>query len=320
MSAQVFRSVEAARNQFGPCALTIGNFDGVHLGHQALVGATRSFAAAHQLPPGVLAFHPHPASIVAPQRNPLLICSLEERIQLLVEAGAERILILPFTSDLALFSPGRFVSEIIADGLGACAVFVGENFRFGHHQTGTPQVLSQLGTQHGFDVKFIPCVTLHGQVVSSSAIRHHVVQGKVSLANRMLGRCFSLKGEVVSGHGIGSKQTVPTLNLKPASGQLVPRGVFVTETLDLQTGRRWRSITNSGVRPTFGGEELTVETFLLSQFDGKTPESIKIYFRRFIRAEHQFRDAEALKSQIMRDIERANVYWRRVGRLVHAVV
>ena len=218
MSAQVFRSLEAARSHFGPCALTIGNFDGVHLGHQSLVTATRAFAIEHGMSAAVLAFHPHPASIVAPHRIPQLVCSLEERVRLLGEVGAQKILIFPFTRELALFSPEQFISEVIVEGLNARAVFVGENFRFGHQQAGTAEVLAQLGRQHGFAVKFIPFVSLRGEIVSSSAIRRHLAEGRVSLAGRMLGRCFSLKGDVVSGHGIGAKQTVPTLNLKPPSG------------------------------------------------------------------------------------------------------
>ena len=313
MSAQVFTSIEEARQRFGPCALTIGNFDGVHLGHRALISATGLLAAKQAIGAGVLSFHPHPAAIVAPHRNPQLICSLEERIRLLGEAGANKIFILPFTPELSRYSPEQFVQEILLDALNIRAVFVGENFRFGHQQAGTPAVLQQQGTQHGFAVHFVPCFTLRGQTVSSSAIRRQVAEHRMSLAGRMLGRCFSLEGPVVSGQGVGSKQTVPTLNLKPPSGQLIPRGVFVTETLDLSNGRRWQSITNSGFRPTFGGEDLTVETFLLSPLTDPSPSNIKIFFRRFIRPERQFPDAAALKAQIMQDVGRAKAYWRRVA-------
>jgi riboflavin kinase/FMN adenylyltransferase len=249
-----------------------------------------------------------------------LLCSLEERIRLLGEAGASKILILPFTPELSLSSPERFVQQILVGALNVRAVFVGENFRFGHQQAGTPDVLKQLGTQYGFAVHFVPCFTLRGQTVSSSAIRRQMAEHRISLAGRMLGRCFSLEGTVVSGHGVGSKQTVPTLNLQPPSGQLIPQGVFVTETLDLANGRRWHSITNSGFRPTFGGEDLTVETFLLSPFEGPSPSNIKVFFRRFIRAERQFPDPASLKAQIMQDVGRAKTYWRRLPLPVHSRV
>ncbi len=136
---------------------------------------------------------------------------------------------------------------------------------------------------------------------------------------RLLGRCFSIEGPVVTGHGVGSKQTVPTLNLRPAPGQLVPRGVYVTETLEPSTGRRWESITNAGYRPTFGGDELTIETFLLTRAMAVPHRhAIKILFRRFVRPERQFPNPEALKEQILQDVSRARAYWRRVNRNVGA--
>jgi len=315
MTARVFYSLESARENFGPCALTIGNFDGVHLGHQALLAAARRWAAGNNACAGVLAFHPHPTVIVAPQRVPQLICSLEERLELLSAAGAERILVLPFTSDLARFTPEEFISRILVEGLHTKAVIVGENFRFGHKQAGTPEVLEDLGQQYGFSTHFIKPVACRGRIVSSTLIRQCLTEGEVPLAGRLLGRCFALEGPVISGHGIGSKQTVPTLNLGVPPGQLTPRGVFVTETVEPATGRRWPSITNAGFRPTFGGEELTIETFLLAQLDGESPEHIRVSFRRFLRAERAFPDAQSLKSQILKDVARAQSYWRRVLKI-----
>jgi riboflavin kinase / FMN adenylyltransferase len=137
----------------------------------------------------------------------------------------------------------------------------------------------------------------------------------VSAAGRMLGRCFSLEGAVVSGQGVGAKQTVPTVNIRTTPGQLTPRGVYVTETFETSSGRHWPSITNVGSRPTFGGGELTIETFFLTPFEGKTPEYIQIHFRFYLRAERKFSGADELKSQIMRDVTRAKSYWRRVPSL-----
>jgi riboflavin kinase/FMN adenylyltransferase len=305
MKAQVHFSMDSAQGRFGPCAVTIGNFDGVHRGHQALLKATCDYARQHQLNPAVLTFHPHPAVFVAPHRVPELICSLEDRVRLLSEAGAERILVLPFNEHLACFTPEEFVSQIIVKGLHARAVVVGENFRFGHRQSGTTATLQALG-------QFLPSVSYRGQLVSSSAIRKCLDAGNVSLAGRLLGRCFFLQGDIVKGQGIGSQQTVPTLNLAPPKGQLIPRGVYVTETLEPSTGRLWPSITNAGTRPTFDGNELTVETFLLAPLDGPSPAHIQVRFRRFIRREQYFADAAALKAQIMLDVARANAFWRRV--------
>jgi riboflavin kinase/FMN adenylyltransferase len=312
MKAQVHFSMDSAQGRFGPCAVAIGNFDGVHRGHQALLKATREYAQQHQLHPAVLTFHPHPAVFVAPQRVPELICSLEERIRLLSENGAERILVLPFNEHLALFTPQEFISQTIVKGLHAQAVFVGENFRFGHKQAGTTDTLKELGQVYDFAARFLSPVTYRRRLVSSSAIRECIKAGTVAFAGRLLGRCFSLQGEVVKGQGIGSRQTVPTLNLSLPSGLVIPRGVYITQTLEPATGRVWPSITNSGTRPTFDGTELTVETFLLAPLDGISPQHIQVQFRRFIRSEQHFSDAAALKAQIMRDVARAQAFWRRV--------
>lgn len=315
MSPRIFFSLEAARGQFGPCALSIGNFDGVHIGHQALLAVAQRYASNLRLSPAVLTFHPHPAVFVAPHRVPEMICGLEERLRRLCAAGAERILVLPFNHDVARLRAEEFVSKIIVEGLAAKAVFVGENFRFGHRRAGGPQTLEQLGERYGFTAHFIKPVKFRGRVVSSSLIRRNLAEGKVSAAGRMLGRCFSLEGAVVSGQGVGTKQTVPTVNLRPVPGQLTPRGVYVTETFETSSGRRWPSITNVGSRPTFGGDELTIETFFLTPLEGRTPEYIQIHFRYYLRTERKFPGADELRTQIMKDVARAKAYWRRVPSL-----
>jgi riboflavin kinase/FMN adenylyltransferase len=314
MTAHVCFSMDSAQADFGPCALTIGNFDGVHLGHQALLKATGEYAREHRIRPAVLTFHPHPAVFVAPERVPELICSLDERVRLLSEAGAERILVLPFNDRLARFTPYEFVAQIVVEGLRAQAVFVGENFRFGHKQAGTTRTLTELGQTLHFAACFLAPVRYRGKLVSSSAIRQNIAAGNVALAGRLLNRCFSLEGDVVKGHGIGSRETVPTLNIKPPAGQIIPRGVYITQTLEPSTGRVWPSITNAGTRPTFDGVELTVETFLLAPLAGAPPQHIQLQFRRFIRPEQHFPDPATLKTQILRDVARAQTFWRRISQ------
>lgn len=318
MSAIIFRSLEEARGRFGPCALTIGNFDGVHIAHQVLIRAAVDFTVGRGLIPAVLTFDPHPAAVVAPERVPELICPLEEKLRLLGSRGAQRILVLPFTREVAQLSPAEFVSQILVEALETKAVFVGENFRFGHRQAGHPETLRQLANQYGFVSQFLKPIKVRGEIVSSSLIRQYLKAGNVSRAGRLLNRCFSIHGPVVSGHGLGSKQTVPTLNLRPVPGQVTPRGVYITETLARPVGEKvqgWPSITNVGVRPTFGGDELTIETFLLRSLEGADPERIEVQFRRFVRAERQFPTPEALKQQILFDVARAESYWRRLSRL-----
>ncbi|MBV9081443.1 MAG: bifunctional riboflavin kinase/FMN adenylyltransferase, partial [Acidobacteriaceae bacterium] len=235
MTRTVFRTLEEVRGRFAPCSLAIGNFDGVHVGHQVLINATVNAAGEKGLAPSILSFDPHPTAVVAPERRPQLICSLEERIHLLFARGVEQIFVLPFTPDIAAMSPREFVSQILVKSLQTKVVVVGENFLFGHRQAGNAPMLRALGSEFGFESQLLPPVIVRGEIVSSSAIRRHISLGDVSRAGRLLGRCFSVAGPVVSGRGVGSKQTVPTLNLRPVPGQVLPRGVFVTETLDQNT-------------------------------------------------------------------------------------
>jgi riboflavin kinase/FMN adenylyltransferase len=299
----------------GPSALAIGNFDGVHIGHQALISDAAQWASRHGAKPAVLTFDPHPSAVVAPDRVPLLICSLKERLRLLEAAGAAQVVVLPFTEETARLTPEQFVEEIVVKMLNSKALFVGENFRFGHKQAGTPDTLKRLGTQCGFVPYFLPPVKFRGEVVSSSLIRRYLSEGSVGRAGRLLGRCFSVGGPVVPGRGIGKKETVPTLNLRPVAGQIVPHGIYVSETLESATGRHWQSVTSVGHNPTFGETELTIETHLLEPLDGPSPADIEVRFRRFIRSERTFPSAEALRKEIFRDVARAKTYWRLAAAL-----
>ncbi|MGC2662145.1 MAG: bifunctional riboflavin kinase/FAD synthetase [Bryobacteraceae bacterium] len=313
MKATIVRDLDAAREKFAPCAVAIGNFDGVHIGHQELIRRTVAAAASGEVIPTVLTFDPHPAAIVAPERAPLNIVPLDERLRLIEMLGVQQILVLPFTQSVAQMTPEDFVKRVLSGPLKSRVVVVGENFRFGTQQSGHADTLRELGAAVGFATHFLAPVVFRGEVVSSSAIRRRLLAGDVERAGRLLGRCFSVKQPVVEGHGIGSKQTVPTLNLYPAAGQILPRGVFVTETFDCDDGRHWQSITNCGIRPTFGGEDVTVETFLLDPLDGETPKQIEVQFRHFIREERKFANPTMLKEQILRDVAKAKTYWRRAG-------
>ena len=316
MSATVFRSYSEAKGHFGPAALAIGNFDGVHIGHRALISAMKDYAEANSLLPAVLTFHPHPTVLVAPDRVPPMICTLDDRISRLQDLGVERILVLPFTHELSRFSPDKFVSEVLVDALDTKATFVGNNFHFGYRQAGTPAVLAELGRQYGFATTFIEPITYRGDIVSSSAIRKALTAHHLPFASRLMGRCFSVAGPVISGQGIGGRQTVPTLNILPAPEQLLLRGVYITRTFDLFSSRSWPSITNVGVRPTFQGEGVTIESYLLAPLSGGAPREIRVEFRRFVREERRFENPEALKQQIFRDVARAHTYWRRLGTWV----
>jgi riboflavin kinase/FMN adenylyltransferase len=312
MSSLVFRSLEEVRGQFGPAALAIGNFDGVHTGHRALIHAMSEYAGGHSLLKGVLTFHPHPTVLVAPDRVPPMLCTLDERIARLDALGVDRIMVLPFTPELSRQSPEEFVSKVLINVLNTKATFVGDNFHFGYRQAGTPAVLTELGQKYGFATTFLKPVTYKDKVVSSSAIRKAIEEHRLLTASRLSGHYFSVAGPVVSGQGIGRRETVPTLNILPSPGQILPRGVYTTRTVDLDSERFWPSITNIGVRPTFQGQDVSIESFLLAPLSNDVPRNIRVELRRFIREEKQFENPQSLKQQILRDVARAQVYWRRV--------
>ena len=202
----------------------------------------------------------------------------------------------------------------------AQAVIVGGNFRFGFRQAGNIVTLRDLGQQLHFLVRSVEPVSFRQHSVSSSLIRRQIEDGDVALAARMLGRPYALSGEVVRGHGIGSKQTVPTLNLATDAQVLPEHGVYITRTTDLADGRVWDSITNVGVRPTFSGEgELTIETFLLSKLEGETPSQIQVELLRHVREERKFASPDELKAQIFRDVARANTFHRRAQKWISSL-
>jgi riboflavin kinase/FMN adenylyltransferase len=301
-----------------PSVLTIGKFDGMHAGHAHLLREVIAQARERNLSPAVLTFDRHPACIVAPDRAPRPLMTVEERCRIMRELGAEQIFVLPFTLEISRLTPEQFVARYVQQEMQARLVLVGHNFRFGHRQAGNPEVLAELGKLCGFDVRLVDAVQRRGVLVSTSEIRGRIEAGDVSKAARLLERPYVISGAVVTGQGIGSKQTVPTLNLDPAAyrEQVLPRdGVYITRTTDLDGARRWNSITNVGLRPTFGGEERTIETFLLDPVDSP-PARIQVEFLRRVRDERKFEDAAALKQQILRDVARAQTYFRRLARWV----
>ena len=307
----ICRKLAEVPASFGPVAVTIGNFDGVHAGHRYIMRRAVEIALEHGWQPAVLTFHPHPMRLLAPERSPRLLTTVEQRCQLIAQQGIERVLVLPFTREISQLSPEDFVRLILVDAMQARFVLVGENFRFGHRAAGNTETLRELGARYGFETEVVGAVRRRNRVVSSSEVRRLIDAGDVSMACRLLERPFALEGVVVSGQGIGSRQTVPTLNIETSSEVLPAVGVYVTRTCHPASGRIWDSITNVGYRPTFDGHGLTIETFLLSAFDGVTPEAIRVEFLHRVREERKFASPDALRAQIMLDVARTQTYFRR---------
>ena len=307
---RIFRSLAELPDDFGPCAITIGNFDGVHVGHQHILRRVAAIAHEHGWKAAALTFDPHPTKVVAPARAPRLLTKPEQRAVLMLAQGIDEVLILPFTPEIARLTPEEFVREILSVKCGARTVLVGDNFRFGNRAAGDARALEELGRRYGFSTEIIHAIFRRGRVISSSEIRQCIEAGHVSLACRMLGRPYALEGKVVSGAGVGSKQTVPTLNLETKAEVLPKTGVYITRTHERNSSREWPSITNIGYRPTFNGHGLTIETYLLSALNGESPTEISVEFLRWVREERKFPSPEALKAQILHDVSRAQAYFR----------
>lgn len=316
MSARprIWRNLADVPRDFGPCATTIGNFDGVHLGHQTLMKQIAALSRERGWKAAVLTFNPHPAKVVAPDRAPKLIMTLDQRAEVMGDLGIEEVLMLPFTPEVSRWTPEQFVKTVLVDAMQARAVLVGEGFRFGHKQAGDTTLLTSLGAKFGFEVDPIEPVSVRGEMASSSLVRQMVHAGRVTRACRLLGRPFSLEGPVVKGHGVGAKQTVPTLNLQPGTEVWPADGVYVSRTHDLGSDRVWQSITNVGARPTFGGHDTSIETFLLEPFTDPRPEAIRVEFLWRVRDERKFPSPVELKAQILRDVAVAQKYFQRVAR------
>jgi riboflavin kinase/FMN adenylyltransferase len=297
--------------------VTIGNFDGVHLGHQKILRdvVARAAAAAgrgntgevgeapKQLLPAVLTFYPHPARVLRPQQAPSLLETLPQRLADFAALGIAAALVLQFDALLAQASAEDFVQEYLVDAMRARAVLVGASFRFGHKQLGDVELLRELGRRWGFEVVIVTPVMDGGDVVSSTAIREAVRGGRVEDARRVLGRPFALAGEIRTGTGQGRKLVVPTLNLATEQETLPKTGVYVTETV--LPGGTYRSVTNVGVRPTFDGTHLAIESHLFDFAEALTAGAMKVRFLQRLREEQKFSGPEALREQVLRDMERA---------------
>jgi riboflavin kinase/FMN adenylyltransferase len=295
--------------------LAIGNFDGIHLGHQAILCAAVARAREIKAMATVLTFDPFPQKILRPESAPLRISTTEQRLHCFADLGIDAAVVVPFTHDLAKLLPQEFVDQILVEDLHVRTVFVGENFRFGHKQAGHTRLLVELGEQRGFQVVTIPPVIHKREVVSSTIIRREITAGDVAHAARLLGRPFVLSGKVVSGTGTGRRFTFPTLNLAPEQELLPARGVYVTRTrIEGEPGTR-RSVTNIGVRPTFNGSALSVETHVLDPFGETMPTRIEVHFWKRLREEKKFSGPEELRAQIARDIARADKFFTRLRRV-----
>jgi riboflavin kinase/FMN adenylyltransferase len=295
--------------------LAIGNYDGIHLGHQRVLAFAMTRAKDSGAVSTALTFEPPPLKVLRPDSAPLRISTNQQRLEWFGALGIEAAVVLPFTPELAALSPEDFVDEILVRQLQVRAIVVGDNFRFGHRQAGDVKFLRDLGMRYGFEVVVHTPVALDGQIVSSTLIRKQIAEGDVTHAARLLGRPFVLTGEVIRGTGTGRKFLFPTLNLKPDQELLPARGVYITRTVLEGETSSHRSVTNIGMRPTFNGSGLTIETHLLDYSGNFAPRHIEIRFWKRLRNEKKFASPDDLRLQIARDISTANRFFARLRHL-----
>lgn len=291
-SAAAFTSLQAT-------GVTIGNFDGVHLGHQALVQRTLEICAARGLDCVVVTFWPHPRVVLTPEHPHTPLSTRDERFALLEQLGVRHILELPFTQELAALPPETFVRDYLLP-LGLRELVVGHDFTLGKGRSGRPELLQHIGQELGFKVEQMPAVLADAAPVSSTRLRRCLVEGDVRLAHRLLGHPYVLSGSVAHGEGRGTGLGFPTANLDGAATLLPGNGVYATRACC--GGRRFDAVTNIGYKPTFGGDQLTVESFLLDAEGDFYGQDLNLEFVDRLRGEQRFSDAAALSRQISADV------------------
>src|SRR6185437_12579098 len=306
---EVFRSIHDIPSNFGPSVVTVGNFDGVHRGHQAVIADVIERARRLHARSVAVTFDPHPLRVLRPQIPLGLITPLHEKLPLLSQTGLDAVLVLPFTPELSRQTAREFAQSLLCDTLHAIEVQEGENFRFGVDAQAGVNDLANLGKQLGFAVRVHRPTLRRGIEVSSSRVRTAIMEGNMRQARRLLGRPFQISSFPAPGRGYGSRHTVPTINLAYYDELVPSHGVYIT-CLNIQ-GETFSSVTNIGTRPTFGENSFAIETHILD-FHPMTlrPETpLRLQFLDRIRGEIKWPSPEALKAQIGRDVARARRYF-----------
>jgi riboflavin kinase/FMN adenylyltransferase len=306
----IYRTLDEIPSGFGPSVAAIGNFDGVHLGHQRILDAVINQARALNARAVAVTFDPHPDQFLRPGNTPRLLTPMDERLHLLARTGVDAVLVLTFDAALARLAAREFVRRVLVEGLGVRGLHEGGNFRFGHRAEAGVTELAEFGAEFGFGVQVHPPVCVHGLEVSSSAVRELVAAGDMKRARWMLSRPFAVLSTPARGRGIGTRLLVPTINLAAYAGLLPAFGVYVTRLT--VAGRCFQAVTNVGNRPTFGEASFAVESHILDfepvDLDEEMPVELEFLLR--LRAEMTWPSPEALKAQIFKDVGRAKRYFR----------
>ena len=300
---RIVQGLESYQPESIAAVVALGAFDGIHLGHRAILGTAVTQARREKLRPLACTFDRHPMEVLQPEKAPLPITTLEERLELIAETGIETTVVIPFTRAIAAVEPEAFVKDVLIKTLGAREIVVGFNHRFGRAARGDARLLESLAGTLGFEAHIVPAFTMDGVAVSSSGIRGALQRGDLPAAARLLGRPYSIRGEVVRGAGRGRTLGFPTANVKTERPLGLPVGVYVCQ-IGVRAVR-YQAVVNVGVRPTFGENELAVEAHLLDFVGDLYNERVTLTFLRRLREERKFPSVDALREQIALDVAAA---------------
>jgi riboflavin kinase/FMN adenylyltransferase len=293
---------------------TIGNFDGVHRGHQKILESVVIRSRAEGKPSIAITFEPHPLAVLRPDHAPPRLQTLRQKEEAIEELGVDWLLVIPFTRDFSLTEPEDFARDFLGRRLGVSEVLLGAHFAFGRGKRGDLALLSTLSGELGFAAEGVPEVLEGGQPISSTRIREALARGDVPLARELLGRDYEVDGIVARGDRVGRKIGYPTINLAPENELFPEDGVYVTRIEIRSFGRRFDSVTNIGRRPTvYEDFATTIETYVLDFNANVYGERVRLFFLERLREERKFPSVMALTEQIGRDIERARDYFRAKG-------
>lgn len=309
---RVYRSLADVPDPAGAGrVVAIGVFDGVHRGHQEILSGAVEAARVTGATPEVVTFYPHPDAVLHRRSAPPMLTPLERKAELVEALGVEELVVVLFDTEFARLTPAEFCSAVLSDHLGARAVFVGENFHFGHRGAGTPADLRLYGQTHGFDVVAVSLAREEGEVISSTRIRELLREGSVTEAAGLLGRPHRIEGTVVSGVGRGKGLDAPTANIAPTLDMALPRlGIYITRST-VDGSDTHPSVTSVGTNPTFESDgKIRIETLLLDFSGDLYGRRLAVDFLEPIRQQQAFPDAESLAARIKQDVETARAYFR----------
>jgi riboflavin kinase/FMN adenylyltransferase len=304
----VLRGLEAVTEEHREAVLTIGNFDGLHVGHQKILRNVVEEARSRAVPAMAVTFEPHPLKLLHPDRAPRLITTGEEKARLLLRYGMDAVLVIEFTREFARLTADEFIESVLVNALSAQAVIVGHNYAFGKGKQGSAAMLRRRGRKYGFTVKVVRNAMLYGKPVSSSRVRLLLTLGKVAKAGTLLGRPFTLEGTVVKGAGRGAKLLdTPTANIETRVEAIPKEGVYAVRAAlaERKFGEIFDGVANIGTNPTFGGTAQSIEVHLFGYRGNLKGKGIRVGFIERLRDEHRFPSARALHEQIVRDIGEA---------------